>query len=109
MSGIELAGILLALFPIVVDGISSFVEGTRNIRYWRRYRAQVKTYSQRIELQRAAYLNALEELLADIVHSDDELTLLLVDPTGDAWKSPEYDGELRRCLWWIIQFLRADD
>lgn len=44
-----------------------------------------------LESAEVYFLDTLDELLGDIVNSDDELKLLLDDPGGTLWKKPEYE------------------
>lgn len=44
MSGIEAAGLLLALFPIVVSGLQHFTEGLETVKKWRRYHRELAKY-----------------------------------------------------------------
>lgn len=80
MSGIEVAGIALAIFPIVVNGVSSFAKGARTIKYWRRCSAQLEDYASKLKGQKVYYLDTLEGLLTDIVASENDLEQLLSDP-----------------------------
>lgn len=97
-SGIEIAGLVLAAFPLVVKGLGSYVQGVETIRLWRRYRRQLADYQRQIETQRIWYLDTLEELLDGIVCSDEEVVSLIADPGGTAWQKPEYDARLRTRL-----------
>lgn len=98
MSGIEVAGIALAVFPIIIDGISHFVNGVEKIKYWRRYRIKLQGYATAIEAQRVCYLDTLEGLFADIVESEEDLNILMSNPGGPAWQSPNYDARLHQRL-----------
>ncbi len=98
VTGIEIAGLALATFPIAVDGLRRMVEGVETIRYWRRYRIKLEDYAYNLEAARVYYLDTLDELLMGIVGSDAELAVLINDPGGIAWKNPEYEGSLRRRL-----------
>ena len=98
VTGIEVAGIALAVFPIVVNGLSHFAEGVETIKSWRRYRRELTGYARTLESQRIWYLDTIEELLDGIVHSEEELAALSHDPGGDAWQRPEYEAKLKRRL-----------
>ena len=98
VTGVETAGLVLAAFPIIVSGLSCYVQGIQTIRYWRRFRRELTVYAQTLETQRICYLNTLEELLDGIVASDEELAALLSDPKGDAWHKPEYKERLQARL-----------
>lgn len=86
------------VFPVLISGISHFVEGVRTIGYWRRYRIKLQGYAAVIETQRVFYLNTLEGLFADIVQSDEDLNLMMAEPGGLVWQRPEYDLRLRERL-----------
>lgn len=98
MSGIEVAGIALAVFPVLVNGITGYAAGARTFKYWRRCRAQLEDYAYNIKVQKIYYLDTLEGLLIDIVESEDDLESLMSDPGGAAWQRAEYDQLLRRRL-----------
>ena len=98
MSGIEVAGIALAVFPILVNGMTHFVDGVQTIKYWRRYRVRIQDYADIIETQRVYYQDTLEELLTGIVQSEGEIRELMELPTGAIWKKAEYDEKLRQRL-----------
>lgn len=82
MSGFEVAGIALAVFPILVDGLVRFVDGVQTIKHWRRYRVRLQDYADRLRSQKVYYEDTLEELLEGLVQSEDELTDLLAQPRG---------------------------
>ena len=98
MSGFEVAGITLAVFPILVDGMVRFVDGVQTIKYWRRYRVRLQEYADIIGTQGVYYQDTLEELLTGIVQSEDEIKDLLTEPRGAIWKKPEYEDKLRQRL-----------
>lgn len=98
MSGLEVAGITLAVFPILVNGMVRFVDGVQTIRYWRRYRIRLQDYADIVESQRVYYQDTLEELLTGIVQSEDEIKDLIEQPRGALWKKPEYEEKLRQRL-----------
>lgn len=82
MSGIEAAGLVLAVFPIVVNGLQHFTEGVETIKCWRRYQRELAKYSRTLETQRIVYLNTIESLFEGIIQYSDELEALIDDPEG---------------------------
>lgn len=98
MSGFEVAGIALAVFPILVDGMVRFVDGFQTIKHWRRYRIRLQEYADIISTQGVFYQDTLEELLTGIVQSGDEITDLMDQPRGAIWARPEYEENLRQRL-----------
>lgn len=95
---IEIAGLTLAVFPIVINGLTQMREGAETVRYWRRYRVKLKEYACELDSARVYYLDTLEELLVGIVDSKDEMSKLMEDPGGAAWRQPKYDARLRQRL-----------
>ena len=95
MSGIEVAGIALAVFPIILSGISHFVEGIETIKRWQRYRVRLLSYADVIEAQKVYYLDTLEGLLIDIVDSEDDMTRLMAEPGGVFWQKAVYTQRLK--------------
>ena len=93
-----MAGIALAVFPILVDGMTRFIDGVQTIKYWRRYRVRLRDYADIMETQMVYYQDTLEELLTGIVQSEDEIKDLMEVPGGAIWKRAEYDEKLRQRL-----------
>ena len=98
MSGLEVAGIALAVFPILVNGMTRFVDGVQTIKYWRRYRFRLQDYADIMETQKVYYQDTLEALLSGIVQSEDEIGDLMELPRGAIWKKAEYEEKLRQRL-----------
>ena len=91
MSGFEVAGIALAVFPILVEGVQT-------IEHWRRYRVKLQDYTDIIGTQGVYYQDTLEELLSGIVQSEDEVTDFIAQPRGAIWSIPQYEEKLRQRL-----------
>ncbi|KAL8665548.1 MAG: hypothetical protein Q9168_007679 [Polycauliona sp. 1 TL-2023] len=98
MSGIEVAGIALAVFPILINGLNHVVAGIETAKRWKRYRLKLKDYADVLESASVYFLDTLDELLTGIVHSDEDLLRLLGDPGGSPWTEPKYEARLRRRL-----------
>ena len=98
MSGFEIAGVALAAFPLLVNGVNQLVEGAETIHRWKKYKLKLKEYAHILESAKVHLDNTLEALLIDIVPTDEELKLLLEEPGGPSWSKAEYDGRLRKRL-----------
>lgn len=90
-----MAGIALAVFPILVAGLNQMVAGIENIKRWRRYKLKLEEYASILESAQVYFFDTLDELLNDIVPSDEELELLILEPLGTLWKEPQYNQKLR--------------
>lgn len=94
MSGIEVAGLVLAVFPIVVSGLQHFTEGLETIKTWRRYHRELAKYARTLETQRIVYLNTMERLFEDIIQSNDEFEAFMKDPGAAVSHNPQYEERL---------------
>ena len=93
--GLEVAGVVLATFPLLLKGLKAYVEAIQTVKLWRRYKFELRGYAQRLSSQSVRYINTLETLFDGIVESEEELAALIYDPDGDAWQQPKYDSALR--------------
>ena len=96
MSGIEVAGIVLAVFPIVVKGLQQIPESAEVIKSWRKYGRELGRYSRTLVTQRIVFLNTLERLSEDIVESDGDLETLLQNPYGALSHGPYEEALVTR-------------
>lgn len=98
MSGVEAAGLVLAVFPIVVSGLKHFTEGVETVKSWKRYQRVLARYSRILETQQIVYLNTIEGLFEGIIQSNDELDALMKEPGAAFSHQPEYEERLRARL-----------
>ncbi|KAI4261033.1 MAG: hypothetical protein L6R42_003760 [Xanthoria sp. 1 TBL-2021] len=96
-TGIEIAGLTLAAFPIVIDGLSRFVEGVRIIKTWGTFRRELATYQYGLRSARAFFQNTIEELLEGIATQEDIMTFRR-NPDGLATPNPQYEEQLKARL-----------
>ena len=82
MSGFEITGVVLAVFPIVVDGLQRFTNGVRTIKSWRRYKTELAKYSRTLETQSVVYMNTIELLFDGIIQSNHEIDETMKRPGG---------------------------
>ena len=94
MSGIEAAGLVLAVFPIVVSGLQHFTEGLETIKNWKRYHRELSKYARTLETQKIVYLNTIERLFEGIIQSNDELEDLMNKPGLAFSRNPQYEERL---------------
>ena len=98
VTGVEVAGLVLAIFPLLVKGVGSYVEGIEHIKRWRRYSWELKSYARRLRSQRVRYINTLELLFDGIVESEEELAALINDAGGKIWYEAKYAEKLKSRL-----------
>lgn len=90
VTGIETAGVVLAVLPLIVNQLDSYVQGIETLKGFRtrRYRRQFEEWSTRLGTQHAILLNTLEQSLEGLVDYDDDISELLNNPRGPLWKDP---------------------
>ena len=100
MSGIEVAGLVLAVFPLVVNGLQHFTEGVDTVKSWswKTYHRELINYNRTLTTEEKYCLDTLEALLSGIIRSDDEYDALKKDPGDNLWQKPEYQEQLKRRL-----------
>ena len=55
-------------------------------------------YARFLGVARSYFLDTVDELLADIVQSEEDLEKMMRDPVSTAWKNPKYEERLRKRL-----------
>lgn len=98
ITGIETAGIVLAVFPLLLSALEHYREGFEVLSDWWKFRPVFKKLIYAIELQWNFFNENLEELLSPIITSDAEMGALLKDPMGLAWRNPDLESRLQERL-----------
>lgn len=96
-TGIEIAGLALAVFPIVVEGIEFYVAGLKTVHRWLRFAKTLENLIRKLKVERVKFQNTCEELLYDICERG-ELQTLLDDPGGSGWQEPHLQVKLKSQL-----------
>lgn len=98
MSGIEVAGLVLGGFPLLISVLEHYRQGWETLEDWFEIKTQYKKSRQDIDTQQAIFEDNLERLLGTLVRNDDHLKALLAEPGGDQWRDVALDEGLRARL-----------
>lgn len=98
ITGVETAGLVLAIFPLLVSALEHYQEGFESLSDWWKFRTEFLGFIHVIGRQAILFDENLEELLSPIITSDAEMDTLLRDPTGPSWRHAELEAKLRRRL-----------
>lgn len=98
LTGIEVAGLVLAVFPLVINALEYYEDGLQPIKEWVRFRGEYAAFMNALCRQKIFFRQNIEELLGPIVASDFEMAQLLDNPRGPGWKSEDLDMKLRKRL-----------
>lgn len=97
-TGVETAGLLLAIFPLVISFSEHYQEGCDRIAEYRRFRIELCSFTVQIMGQSYRFRKNLEQLLSPIVVSDEHFEKLYQNPGGPAWKEPRLEKKLETHL-----------
>jgi hypothetical protein len=98
VTGLEIAGLVLASFPIAVTGIQAIRKGIEPLRIWRNYRSEFLALQTNVAIQQELFENNMELLLDNIVTSSSLMSRLLRSPGGPEWKDVDIAEKLERTL-----------
>lgn len=97
VTGVETAGIVLAIFPLIISALEHYRKGLEPFVIWAKYHRELGSLRRLLELEEAKLLNTCERLLEPIVSTAD-LAVLISEPGGNRWKDKELQSKLRRLL-----------
>lgn len=97
VTGIETAGLALAVFPIVVGGLKFYADGARTIKDMWRYEGTLKSISRELGMEKCKFENTCTLLLEDVL-SDSHLTHLMENPGGPLWGADDLQETLKSRL-----------
>src|SRR3569833_1272293 len=95
MSGFEIAGIVLALYPTLLDAANG-LRGFQKVRRWWQFEAEFEDFIAAVETQSIAFSQTIEILVGQLDISEDERTKLEIDADSSLWHQPHIQAELRR-------------
>jgi hypothetical protein len=98
MSGLEIAGVLLGTFPLIISGLEHWRDAAKVGGFYWRVRKEYNRCRSDVQFYEIVYKRNLRELLLPIVDDVDEVTRLLGDPGGKDWNNAELQGRLEQRL-----------
>jgi hypothetical protein len=97
VTGIEVTGIALAIFPLVIEGLKSYSNGARTIKDMWRPQMALKSLIRELGMEQCKFENTLTSLLEGIVSESDQLSLMN-DPGGELWYTEDLQNTLESRL-----------
>ncbi|USP81802.1 hypothetical protein yc1106_09076 [Curvularia clavata] len=85
MSGLEVAGIVLGAFPLLISGIEHWRDVAKVGGFYWRIRKEYTKCQRDIQFHEIIYKNNLRELLLPLIQDANEVTKLIADPCGERW------------------------
>ncbi|KAF1950556.1 hypothetical protein CC80DRAFT_395865, partial [Byssothecium circinans] len=98
MSGIEVAGVLLGAFPIIISGIEHWHNVAKVGGYFWKVRKEFTKCRSDVNYHEILYRRNLKALLLPIVAEPGDVALLVADAGGPAWKDAKLQERLEARL-----------
>lgn len=98
MSGVEVAGFVLAVFPLAITALEHYRESADVLGIWWKFRKEYRTWNHSLSLCRLSFESNLEEFLLPLIADEEQLQSLLAKPDGPEWKNPDLERRLRERL-----------
>ncbi|KAH7119992.1 hypothetical protein B0J11DRAFT_535004 [Dendryphion nanum] len=95
MSGLEIAGVLLGSFPLIISGLEHFRDAAKVRGFFIHVRKEYDKCHSNVEYHEILYKRNLKELLLPIVKDVGEAARLVDDPGGVAWSSKDLEKHLK--------------
>ncbi|ETI28068.1 hypothetical protein G647_00517 [Cladophialophora carrionii CBS 160.54] len=99
-SGVEVAGLVLAILPLLVKKLDDYAAGLATIRAFgsKTHRFEMKIYAARLGAQKAILMNGVVHLIRDAIGDDVDVAEVLEDPHHSLWRDPKVEASLRTTL-----------
>lgn len=98
MSGIEIAGLVLGGFPILLSALQHYRECFEPLEAWWGFRTQFIVFIDDINHQMMLYTENLTRLLDPLIADGNDLKQLIRDTADPRWKDKSLDEALRSRL-----------
>jgi hypothetical protein len=97
MSGIEVAGLVFGILPILIEVVKSYSDVADSLHTFRHYSKEVKSISLQLKVQNGIFLNHCR-LLIRLVEDDRAAEDMLEDGSDQRWTSKELNDKLNVVL-----------
>ena len=98
MSGIEIAGIILGAFPLLISALEHYRETAEVLEDWWQIKKEYKKCKNEIKIKELGFENNLERFLLPLIVDDHDIAALITDPGGEKWKDPDLELKLKSRL-----------
>lgn len=85
MSGLEVAGVVLGAFPLLISGIENWRDVAKVGGFFWQIRKEYTKCRRDIQFYEIQYKKNLQELLLPLIPDVDEVAKLIADPGGQKW------------------------
>ena len=97
MSGVEVAGLVLGAFPIMIAVIDGMYSQYKGLMEWRKFQARYSLLASDLRTEHRIFENTLERALLD-ENAAPEIYSMLEDPKSPRWRDRTLGRRLQRRL-----------
>lgn len=97
MSGIEVAGLVFGILPILIEVVKSYEDIAQKVRTVRHYSREVKSISEQLKVHNGIFLNEVRLLLRSI-EAEEDVEIMLSDAADRRWINKSLNDKLRNVL-----------
>ncbi|KAI0009576.1 hypothetical protein F4779DRAFT_627716 [Xylariaceae sp. FL0662B] len=97
MSGLEIVGVVLGAFPIVIEALKAYREVSSRLHLFHEIRIEYTKCEHNLRFYQASFKSTLRQLLRSLIEDDDTMNHLLSNSEG-SWVDQQTAGLLRRRL-----------
>jgi hypothetical protein len=94
MSGIEVAGIVLAVMPLFITALENYNDGLDPVKAFLRWERELPHFIRKLRNQHVHFQQTLRLLLEPIT-TEFELAEMLAEPNGSHWKDAKMAERLK--------------
>lgn len=98
MSGFEIAGVVLAAFPLIISSLEHWRNVAKVGGFFWRVRKEYMECRREIDFHLLIFKRNLKELLLPIIKDAEEVARLINDPGGKGWSNKAVEERLERRL-----------
>ncbi|KUI72164.1 hypothetical protein VM1G_07495 [Cytospora mali] len=94
MSGIDVAGLVLGAFPLILSSLDYYRKGLEPLEEWWNFRTHFIAFIDDVRHQMMRYRENMIRLLDPIIADNDSLKAMVEDPMDPRWSNKTLDKEL---------------
>ncbi|KAL1613242.1 hypothetical protein SLS60_001474 [Paraconiothyrium brasiliense] len=98
MSGIEVAGLIFGIVPVVVEILKSYNSAKERLKSFTNHVQVVRDVQLRYRVAATNFANDCQLLLKAVIESAHELSQMIDNPNHSGWQDPSLEGRLRKYL-----------
>ena len=97
-SGIELPGLVLGAFPVLIHALECYREGAEALKDWWHIKGAYRKCRQDLTYHQLLFEGNVERFLLPLVVDDDELRSLMANPARSGWQDLDLEKRLQERL-----------